>query len=64
MITRTPWLSTATIAFDLPKGSVYPLTKMEQPKLLIAGEWTARGLNPAVLAAIRTQVFDASAPTL
>ena len=29
------------MAFDLPDASIYPLTKMEQPKLLIAGEWVA-----------------------
>ena len=30
---------------------------------VLLDKWAARGLNPAVLAAIRTQVFDASAPT-
>jgi len=29
---------------------------------VLLDKWAARGLNPAVLAAIRTQVFDASAP--
>jgi hypothetical protein len=30
---------------------------------VLLDKWSARGLNSAVLAAIRTQVFDASAPT-
>jgi hypothetical protein len=30
---------------------------------VLLDKWAARGLNPNVLAAIRTQVFDASAPT-
>ena len=30
---------------------------------VLLDKWSARGLNPNVLAAIRTQVFDASAPT-
>jgi hypothetical protein len=30
---------------------------------VLLDKWSARGLNPDVLAAIRTQVFDASAPT-
>ena len=40
-MTLSLWHHTATIAFDLPEGSVYPLTKMEQPKLLIAGQRVA-----------------------
>jgi hypothetical protein len=30
---------------------------------VLLDKWSARGLNPNVLASIRTQVFDASAPT-
>jgi hypothetical protein len=30
---------------------------------VLLNKWAARGLNPDVLAAIRTQVFDASVPT-
>ncbi len=30
---------------------------------VLLDKWAARGLNPAVLAAIRTDVFDAAAPT-
>ena len=30
---------------------------------VLLDKWAARGLNPAVLAAIRSQVFDAVAPT-
>jgi hypothetical protein len=30
---------------------------------VLLDKWSARGLNPNVLAAIRTQVFDAPAPT-
>ena len=30
---------------------------------VLLDKWAARGLNPDVLAAIRTQVFDASTPT-
>jgi hypothetical protein len=30
---------------------------------LLLGKWSGRGLDPAVLAAIRTEVFDTTAPT-
>jgi hypothetical protein len=30
---------------------------------LLLSKWSGRGLDPAVLAAIRTEVFDTTAPT-
>jgi hypothetical protein len=62
-IMYVPFLSYARQLYKLSRQQGISGESFALGAEVLLDKWAARGLNPAVLAAIRTQVFDASAPT-
>ena len=62
-IMYVPYLSYARQLYKLSRQQSISGENFALSAQVLLDKWSARGLNPNVLAAIRTQVFDASAPT-
>ena len=62
-IMYVPYLSYARQLYKLSRQQGISGESFALVAKVLLEKWEARGLNPAVLAAIRTQVFDAVAPT-
>ena len=58
-----PYLNYARQLYKLSRQQGISGESFAMGAQVLLDKWAARGLNPNVLAAIRTQVFDASAPT-
>jgi hypothetical protein len=61
-IMYVPYLSYARQLYKLSRQQGISGESFAMSAQVLLDKWSARGLNPAVLAAIRTQVFDAVAP--
>jgi len=62
-IMYVPYLSYARQLYKLSRQQSISGESFALGAQVLLDKWSARGLDPNVLAAIRTQVFDASAPT-
>ena len=62
-IMYVPYLSYARQLYKLSRQQGISGESFALVSEVLLDKWAARGLDPDVLAAIRTQVFDASAPT-
>ena len=62
-IMYVPYLSYARQLYKLSRQQGISGESFALGAQVLLDKWAARGLNPVVLAAIRTQVFDVSAPT-
>jgi hypothetical protein len=62
-IMYVPYLSYARQLYKLSRQQGISGESFALVAKVLLDKWASRGLNPAVLAAIRTDVFDASAPT-
>ena len=62
-IMYVPYLNYARQLYKLSRQQSISGESFALSAQVLLDKWSARGLNPNVLAAIRTQVFDASAPT-
>ena len=62
-IMYVPYLNYALQLYKLSRQQRISGESFALSAQVLLDKWSARGLNPNVLAAIRTQVFDASAPT-
>jgi len=58
-----PYLNYARQLYKLSRQQGISGESFAMGAQVLLDKWAARGLNPNVLAAIRTQVFDASVPT-
>ena len=61
-IMYVPYLNYARQLYKLSRQQSISGESFALSAQVLLDKWSARGLNPNVLAAIRTQVFDASAP--
>ena len=61
-IMYVPYLSYARQLYKLSRQQGISGESFAMSAQVLLDKWAARGLNPDVLAAIRTQVFDAVAP--
>ena len=61
-IMYVPYLNYALQLYKLSRQQRISGESFALSAQVLLDKWSARGLNPNVLAAIRTQVFDASAP--
>jgi hypothetical protein len=62
-IMYVPYLNYARQLYKLSRQQGISGESFALSAQVLLDKWAGRGLNPAVLAAIRTQVFDASVPT-
>jgi hypothetical protein len=62
-IMYVPYLSYARQLYKLSRQQGISGESFALVAKVLLDKWAARGLDPAVLAAIRTEVFDAVAPT-
>ena len=62
-ITYVPYLSYARQLYKLSRQQSISGESFAMGAQVLLDKWAARGLDSAVLARIRTEVFDASAPT-
>ena len=62
-IMYVPYLNYARQLYKLSRQQGISGESFALSAQVLLDKWSARGLDPNVLAAIRTQVFDASAPT-
>ncbi len=62
-IMYVPYLNYARQLYKLSRQQGISGESFAMGAQVLLDKWAARGLNPAVLAAIRTDVFDAAAPT-